>query len=122
MAAAAIVGMAGGTLSQAIGASSLALQNSLGLICDPIGNRVEAPCLGRNVAAATNAVSCANMALSNYQHLIPLDEVIDTMKAVGDRIHNTLRCTNVGGLSITRAAKNIEAGLNSTSVGFYKNC
>jgi L-serine dehydratase len=122
MAAAAIVGMAKGTLNQSIGAASLALQNSLGLICDPIGNRVEAPCLGRNVMAATNAVSCANMALSNYEHLIPLDEVIDTMKLVGDQIHHTLRCTNLGGLSITKSAKKIEAGLNNESQTFYKSC
>ena len=120
MAAAAIVMMAGGTLSQSIGASSLALQNSLGLICDPIGNRVEAPCLGRNVMAATNAVACANMALSNYEHLIPLDEVIDTMKEVGDRIHNTLRCTNLGGLSITRTAKKI--GETLTEQQAFKSC
>lgn len=122
MAAASIVMMAGGSLPQSIGAASLALQNSLGLICDPIGNRVEAPCLGRNVLAATNAVSCANMALSNYQHLIPLDQVIDTMKAVGDQIHHTLRCTNLGGLSITRAAKSIESALNTESRVFIKNC
>lgn len=121
MAAAAIVEMAGGTLSQSIGAASLALQNSLGLICDPIGNRVEAPCLGRNVMAATNAVSCANMALSNYDHLIPLDEVIDTMKEVGDRIHNTLRCTNLGGLSITSAAKKIGETLSERQQ-FFKSC
>jgi L-serine dehydratase len=120
MAAAAIVMMAGGTLSQSIGASSLALQNSLGLICDPIGNRVEAPCLGRNVMAATNAVACANMALSNYEHLIPLDEVIDTMKEVGDRIHNTLRCTNLGGLSITPAAKKIGETLSERRA--FKSC
>ncbi len=122
MAAAAIVGMANGTLSQAIGAASLALQNSLGLICDPIGNRVEAPCLGRNVMAATNAVSCSNMALSNYDHLIPLDEVIETMQEVGNQIHHTLRCTNLGGLSITRTAKKIEADLNSESQAFFKSC
>jgi L-serine dehydratase len=120
MAAAAIVMMAGGTLDQSIGAASLALQNSLGLICDPIGNRVEAPCLGRNVMAATNAVACANMALSNYEHLIPLDEVIDTMKEVGDRIHNTLRCTNLGGLSITPAAKKI--GETLTEQHAFKSC
>jgi L-serine dehydratase len=120
MAAAAIVMMAGGTLDQSIGAASLALQNSLGLICDPVGNRVEAPCLGRNVMAATNAVACANMALSNYAHLIPLDEVIDTMKEVGDRIHNTLRCTNLGGLSITPAAKKI--GETLTSQQAFKSC
>ena len=122
MAAAAIVEMNGGSLHQSIAAASLALQNSLGIICDPIGNRVEAPCLGRNVMAATNAISCANMALSNYEHLIPLDEVIETMKAVGDQIHSTLRCTNLGGLSITNTAKKIESLLDQNSPVFYKSC
>ena len=122
MAAAALVEMNGGSLEQSIAAASLALQNSLGIICDPIGNRVEAPCLGRNVMAATNAISCANMALSNYEHLIPLDEVIETMKAVGDQIHHTLRCTNLGGLSITSTAKKIEALLEENPPVFYKSC
>jgi len=122
MAAAAIVGMKNGSLQQSIAAASLALQNSLGIICDPIGNRVEAPCLGRNVMAATNAVSSANMALSDYEQLIPLDEVIETMKAVGDRIHHTLRCTNLGGLSITNAAKKIEALLEEQPGKFFKSC
>jgi len=122
MAAAGIVVMANGSLNQSLAAASLALQNSLGLICDPIGNRVEAPCLGRNVMAATNAVACANMALSNYNHLIPLDEVIETMKKVGDEIHHTLRCTNLGGLSITKAAKEIEAKLEAQSSVFFKVC
>ncbi len=122
MASAAIAGMYGGTLTQCLTASSLALQNSLGIICDPIGNRVEAPCLGRNVMAATNAISCANMALSDYVQLIPLDQVIETMKLVGDQIHHTLRCTNLGGLSITKAAKEIEAMLEEEPSKFYKNC
>lgn len=122
MAAAALVEMNGGTLAQSIAAASLALQNSLGIICDPIGNRVEAPCLGRNVMAATNAISCANMALANYEHLIPLDEVIETMKAVGDQIHHTLRCTNLGGLSITSTAKRIESALEENPPVFFKNC
>ncbi len=122
MAAAALVGMANGTLNQSLAAASLALQNTLGLICDPIGNRVEAPCLGRNVMAATNAVSCANMALSDYNHLIPLDEVIETMQAVGNEIHHTLRCTNLGGLSITKGAKIIEKKLNEQPQSFFKSC
>ncbi len=122
MAAAALVEMNGGSLEQSIAAASLALQNSLGIICDPIGNRVEAPCLGRNVMAASNAISCANMALSNYEHLIPLDEVIETMKAVGDQIHHTLRCTNLGGLSITNTAKKIEALLEENPPVFFKSC
>lgn len=122
MAAAALVGMANGTLAQSLAAASLALQNVLGLICDPIGNRVEAPCLGRNVMAATNAVSCANMALSDYNHLIPLDEVIETMQKVGNEIHHTLRCTNLGGLSITKAAKDIEQQLENQGQSFFKIC
>lgn len=122
MAAAALVGMANGSLAQSLSAASLALQNVLGLICDPIGNRVEAPCLGRNVMAATNAVSCANMALSDYNHLVPLDEVIETMQKVGNEIHHTLRCTNLGGLSITKAAKAIEQQLENQPQSFFKIC
>lgn len=122
MAAAAIVEMKGGTLEQSIAAASMALQNSLGIICDPIGNRVEAPCLGRNVMAAMNGLSSANMALANYEKLIPLDEVIQTMKVVGDQIHHTLRCTNLGGLSVTPAAKKIEAMLEQQPQPFFKSC
>ena len=123
MAAAALVFMAKGSLEQSLSAASLALQNSLGMICDPIANRVEAPCLGKNVLAATNALSCANMALSNYDHLIPLDEVIDTMDKVGKAIDSDLRCTALGGLSITKTAKAIEAKLGEVHTGFaFKSC
>ena len=111
MAAAAIVEMAGGTLKQSISATSVALQNSFGMVCDPIANRVEAPCLGKNIMAATNALSCANMALSNYDHLIPLDEVILAMNEVAKSMPHTLRCTALGGLSITKTSKEIEKKL-----------
>jgi len=111
MAAAALVSLAGGSLEQALAASSLALQNSLGMICDPIANRVEAPCLGKNVMAAMNSLSCANMALAGYEHLIPLDEVIHTMNEVGASLPASLRCTALGGLSITAAARKIEKEL-----------
>ncbi|HKK76085.1 MAG TPA: L-serine ammonia-lyase, iron-sulfur-dependent, subunit alpha [Saprospiraceae bacterium] len=120
MAAAAIVGLAKGNLDQAISAASVALQNSLGMVCDPIANRVEAPCLGKNVMAASNALSCANMALANYDHLIPLDEVIEAMYQVGNSIPNTLRCTNLGGLSITKTAKALEGKLEQQT--FFKSC
>lgn len=117
MAAAAIVGMAGGDLEQALSAASQALQNSLGMICDPIANRVEAPCLGRNVMAASNALSCSNMALAQYDALIPLDEVIATMDAVGKSIAHELRCTALGGLSITKTSQEIEKRLQAAEEG-----
>ena len=119
MAAAALVGMSKGTLHQSLGAASIALQNCLGMICDPVANRVEAPCLGKNVMAATNALSCANMAIAGYDHLIPLDEVIHIMDQVGHSIPNTLRCTSLGGLSITKTSKEIEERLNRPA---FKSC
>jgi len=125
MAAAAIVELKNGTLEQSLAAASMALQTSLGMVCDTIADRVEAPCLNRNVMAASNALSCANMALAGYNHLIPLDEVIETMKKVGDAIPHTLRCTGLGGLAITKTAKEIEARLNQQPVGTasgYKVC
>jgi L-serine dehydratase len=98
MAAAAIVQMAGGSQAQQLGAASMALQNSFGLVCDPVANRVEAPCLGKNIMAATNALASANMALGGYDHLIPLDEVVQvSMNEVAHQIPRELRCTALGG-------------------------
>ena len=107
MAAAAMTWLGGGTNDQQMAAASLALQNSFGMICDPIANRVEAPCLGKNVMAATNALSCTNMALAGYNHLIPFDEVVIAMNKVAHQIPRELRCTNLGGLSITPTANRI---------------
>ena len=112
MAAAGLVTLAGGSLRQAITAASLALQNSLGMICDPIANRVEAPCLGRNVMAASNALSCANMALADYDPVVTYDEIVKTMYDVGKSISHELRCTALGGLSITESSKKVEQRLN----------
>ena len=126
MAAASIVVLQNGSLAQALAAASMALQSSLGLICDTVADRVEAPCLNRNVMAASTAISSANMALSDYDQVIPLDEVIETMKRVGDAIPHTLRCTGLGGLAITATAKKIEANLadhqQKIKTTSFKNC
>jgi L-serine dehydratase len=113
MAAAALVTLAGGTLLQSLAAASMAFQNMLGLICDPVANRVEVPCLGKNVMAASNAISCANMALAGYDPVIPLDEVIQTALRVGKQLPRELRCTALGGLSITPTSKLMELKLSA---------
>ncbi|MFC2097532.1 L-serine ammonia-lyase, iron-sulfur-dependent, subunit alpha [Bacteroidota bacterium] len=115
MAAAALVSIMGGTVNQALSAASMAIQNTLGMICDPVANRVEVPCLGKNVMAATNALSCANMALAGFDEVIPLSQVIETMDRVGKSIPRELRCTGLGGLSITKASKDIEKRLLSNN-------
>jgi len=104
MAAAGLVQLMGGTARQAINASAMALQNMLGLICDPVADRVEVPCLGKNILGAVNALSSANMSIAGFDPVIPLDEVIDAMKSVGANLPSSLCCTGLGGLSITPTA------------------
>ena len=111
MAAAALAEMGGGTADKSLAAASMALQNILGMICDPVANRVEVPCLTKNALAAANGLTCANMALAGYDPVVPLDEVIKTMDSVGKSIVPELRCTALGGLSITKSAKSIESKL-----------
>lgn len=108
MAAAGLVDLVGGSVEQALTAASIALQNTFGMTCDPIANRVEAPCLGKNVMAAANALTCANMALADFDAVIPLNEVIEAMYQVGKSLPHELRCTALGGLSVTKTSKKIE--------------
>lgn len=117
MAAAALTGLAGGSIDQQLGAASQALQNSFGMTCDTLANRVEAPCLGKNVMAATNALACANMALANYQHLVPLDQVIGAMHEVGELMPREICCTGLGGLAVTQASREIEKQLKKSREG-----
>ena len=116
MASAALVTLAKGTLRQSVDAASMALQNTLGMVCDPVANRVEVPCLGKNVMAAGNALACANMALAGYDAVIPLDEVIETMDRVGRSLPHELRCTALGGLSTTNTSRKIEERLKRTTL------
>lgn len=105
MAAAGLVEMDGGTAKQAMAAASMALQNELGLVCDPVAVRVEVPCLGKNIMAATNALNASIMAIAGYDPVIPYDEVIDAMKSVGESMPSSLCCTGLGGLAQTPTGK-----------------
>ena len=104
MAAAALVTLGGGNLTQAASAASMAMQSMLGLICDPVAARVEVPCLGKNIIAASNAFSCANMALAGFDQVIPFDEVVDAARRVANAMPREHRCTSLGGLATTPTA------------------
>jgi len=112
MAAAGLVELNGGSAKQAIEAASMALQNELGLVCDPVAVRVEVPCLGKNIMAATNALNSCIMALAGYNALIPYNEVIDAMKSVGEALPSTLCCTGLGGLAQTPTGKRLYQKFN----------
>ncbi|SOE23672.1 L-serine dehydratase [Spirosomataceae bacterium TFI 002] len=112
MAAAGIVQLFGGTARQAIDAASMAIQNMIGLVCDPIADRVEAPCLGKNVSAAVNALSSATMSCAGYNALIPLNEVIETVSSVSKQMPSCVKCTGKSGLAITATACAIKEKLS----------
>ena len=103
MAAAGAAQLMGGSPKECITAASMALQSITGLACDPVANRVEVPCLGKNVMGGTNAISAANMALAGYDIVIPLDETIAAMYDIGQKLPIELRCT-FGGLGKTQTS------------------
>jgi L-serine dehydratase len=113
MAAAGIVQLMGGTTKQAVDAASMAIQNMIGLVCDPVADRVEVPCLGKNISAAMNALSSATMACSGFDAVIPLDEVIQTVSRVGDMMPACVKCTGQGGLAITSTSIQLKKRLEN---------
>lgn len=111
MAAAGIAQMFHGTVEQCVDAASMALQNVTGLACDPVANRVEVPCLGKNIMGGTNAIASANMALAGYDKVIPLDETITAIYDIGLKLPLELRCT-FGGLGKTNTSLDIRKRLS----------
>ncbi|MDD2495870.1 MAG: L-serine ammonia-lyase, iron-sulfur-dependent, subunit alpha, partial [Tissierellia bacterium] len=115
MTAAGLVQLMGGSTKQCIDAASMALQNIFGLVCDPVADRVEVPCLGKNIMAGTNAMAAANMAIAGFDSVIPLDETIESFHKVGTMLPSELRCTGYGGLSITKTSKLIHSNLQKNN-------
>ncbi|PAK48452.1 L-serine ammonia-lyase, iron-sulfur-dependent, subunit alpha [Paenibacillus sp. 7541] len=107
MAAGALTELRGGTPEQAVHAVGLALKNSLGLICDPVGGLVEIPCIVRNGFGAVTALAASDMAMAGVRSVIPSDEVIDVMLEVGTAMPFKHRETAKGGLAQTPTGKKI---------------
>ena len=101
MAAAAAVELRGGTPEQAGEACAMVLKNVMGLVCDPVAGLVEVPCAKRNALGASLAMVMADMALAGINSVIPVDEVITAMGAVGRSLPESLRETAKGGLAVT---------------------
>lgn len=108
MAAGALVSLRGGTNEQLGHAVAMALKNLMGLVCDPVAGLVEVPCVKRNVIGAVNAISAADMALAGIESRIPVDEVIDAMGEVGQRMPVEFRETALGGLAATPTGKAVK--------------
>lgn len=93
----------------------MAIQNMIGLVCDPIADRVEAPCLGKNISAAVNALTSATMSCAGFNALIPLNEVIETVSSVSQQMPSCVKCTGKGGLAMTKTACDLKEKLKLRS-------
>lgn len=113
MAAAGLVEMSGGTPDQALHAASIAFKNIMGLICDPIAGLVEAPCSKRNASGVLNALASADLALAGVESIIPFDEVVAAMYAVGLAMHSDFKETARGGIATSPTGKALAEKISS---------
>ena len=107
MAAAAVVELLGGDAHAATHGGAMALMNTIGLVCDPVGGYVEVPCVSRNAFFAVHAVAAAQLALAGLESVIPADEVVGAMASVGRMLPPELRETGEGGIADTPTGRRI---------------
>lgn len=107
MAAGAATEMLGGSPSEAAHATALAMQGTLGLICDPLGGLVELPCVFRNATGSAIALAAVEMAMAGITFAIPVDEVIDAMGEIGRNMDVRYRETAGGGLAATPTGRRL---------------
>ena len=106
MAAGALAFLQGGDSSAIINAATLSLKNFLGLVCDPVAGLVEVPCIKRNSYGAVNAVTSAQLSLAGIKSAIAPDDVVDSMRRIGNQLPASLKETSCGGLAIPESAQN----------------
>jgi L-serine dehydratase len=107
MAAGAATEMLGGTPAQVGHATALAMQGTLGPVCDPLGGLVELPCVFRNATGSAIALTGIELAMAGVEFRIPVDEVIDVMGEIGASMDVRYRETAGGGLAATPTGRRL---------------
>ena len=102
MAAAGLAAVMGATNEQIENAAEIGMEHNLGMTCDPIGGLVQVPCIERNSMGALKAINAARLSVMNDgDHLVSLDEVIETMRQTGNDLKSKYKETSLGGLAVT---------------------
>jgi L-serine dehydratase len=104
MAAGAAAQILGGTPRQIEYAAEMGMEHHLGLTCDPIMGLVQIPCIERNAFGAARALNCASYALlSDGEHKVSFDQVVETMYRTGKDLMSSYKETGKGGLAAVSA-------------------
>lgn len=107
MGAGAIVYALGGNADQVFNAVAIAIQCTLGLVCDPVAGLVEVPCIVRNASGVAIAYSSAQIAIASVDAVIPVDECVQAMGEIGQSMETRYKETALGGLAATLTGKKI---------------
>ncbi len=100
MAAAGLCAALGGTIKQCENAAIIGMAHNLGLTCDPVKGLVQVPCIERNAINAIKAVSACRLALLEKESVyLRFDQVVRSMKEVGDNMSSLYKETALGGLA-----------------------
>ncbi len=101
MAAAGLVAALGGSNAEIENAAEIGMEHHLGMTCDPIGGLVQIPCIERNAFGAIKAINAASLAMRGKgQHMVTLDQVVDTMRQTGADMSSKYKETSLGGLAV----------------------
>jgi len=101
MAAAGLAAVMGGSPAQVENAAEIGMEHNLGLTCDPVGGRVQIPCIERNAMGSVKALNAARMAMrGDGTHFVSLDQVIKTMRDTGRDMMTKYKETSRGGLAV----------------------
>ncbi len=101
MAAAGLVAALQGSNEQIENAAEIGMEHNLGLTCDPVGGRVQIPCIERNAMGAVKAINAARLAMrGDGSHKVSLDHVIATMRQTGADMSTIYKETSQGGLAV----------------------
>lgn len=109
MAAGGLASALGATNTQIENAAEIALEHHLGMTCDPIGGLVQIPCIERNAMGAVKAVNACSLAmLGDGQHMVSLDQAIETMRRTGADMQTKYKETSLGGLALAIPVRQVE--------------
>ncbi|MDR2907379.1 MAG: L-serine ammonia-lyase, iron-sulfur-dependent, subunit alpha [Bacteroidales bacterium] len=90
----------GGSIFQIEYAAEMGLEHHLGSTCDPMCGLVQIPCIERCAFAAARAFDSNMYALmSDGQHRVSFDKVVEVMKQTGHDLPSLYKETSEGGLA-----------------------
>ena len=92
----------GGSIHVVENAAETALEQHLGMTCDPVGGYVQIPCIERNGMGAVKAYASTLIAetVTSRYHRVGLDETIQAMMNTGRDMNANYRETSQGGLAM----------------------